>query len=152
MHIPIRSAELRVLQSKPKHAVQAGLGYMKLAQYEANDGGEGGGGEGGGAGGGDGGAQERVSLVLRSLNCGSAWPAGLGSWQWRPARSEVQMRESVPRSSYQSLHALSHATGSPTHASFKMVRRKRSCVFQNGSDESRVRRKQRSMSLGVSTR
>ena len=32
VHIPIRSAELRVLQSKPEHAVQAGLGYMKLAQ------------------------------------------------------------------------------------------------------------------------
>ena len=32
VHIPISSAELRVLQSKPEHAVQAGLGYMKLAQ------------------------------------------------------------------------------------------------------------------------
>jgi hypothetical protein len=59
------AAELRVLQVKPEHAVQAGLGYMKLAQVEAisladpwlspcagseGGGGEGGGGEGGGEG------------------------------------------------------------------------------------------------------
>ena len=47
-----------LLQVKPEHAVQAGLGYMKLAQVEAISlsllppGGEGGGGEGGGEGGG----------------------------------------------------------------------------------------------------
>ena len=62
------AAELRVLQVKPEHAVQAGLGYMKLAQVEAISladpwlspcaGSEGGGGEGGGGEGGQGGGKE----------------------------------------------------------------------------------------------
>jgi hypothetical protein len=65
VHMATSAAELRVLQVKPEHAVQAGLGYMKLAQVEAislpdpwlspcagfeGGGGEGGGGEGGGEG------------------------------------------------------------------------------------------------------
>ena len=55
MHIAISSEELRVLQVKPLHAVQVGLGYMKLAQVAEFCGGEGGGGEGGGGeGGGEG--------------------------------------------------------------------------------------------------
>jgi len=92
-----------------------------------------------------------MSLVVRFW---TVEPSFLGSAQSVPARSVVQMRESVaPRSSYQSLHATSHAAASvPSHASLRRLRRKRSCVFQYGSEMSRVRRLHRSMSLGVSIR
>jgi hypothetical protein len=80
-------------------------------------------------------------------------PSSLGSWQWAPARSAVQMREKAPRSSYQPLHAASHAAASvPSHAALRASRRKRSCVFQCGSEASLVRRKQRSTSFDESTR
>ena len=77
----------------------------------------------------------------------------MGSWQSAPVKSEVQTREPAGSSWYQPLHAWSHAAASvPSHAALRASRRKRSCVFQCGSELGRVRRKQRSTSLAESTR
>ena len=84
--------------------------------------GEGGGGEGGGCGG-LGGSQKKMSLVVRFWSVEPSFRAGAVK-----AR-EVGEGAKAPFS-YQLLHAVSHATGSELSHASRMLRRKRSCVFQ----------------------